>query len=153
MKVTLRTSTPMSSRRSTTGDACASPPITSRSLYLRRPRVAHLVNLTPSDVKQRNLELAVAHAKERLPRDASGETFKNCGLFAPYDAFRTLGSDAAFYVRTVQEGALLSAALLIVLLPAILYNNGTSSTPDYALEYAPYVRDGLLTGTKCAHGS
>ena len=47
------------------------------------------------------------------------------GLTVPLKAVRTLGSDAAFYVRFIQEGLLVTFAVLIAILPAILNNMGS----------------------------
>lgn len=93
------------------------------------------------------IELAKERARARLPKDGDGLPFKWLGLIAPIKAVRTLGSDAAFYVRFVQEGFIVMLLILIIIFPAISFNMGGGPYTNWTLEYQPFVDAGLLTGT------
>ena len=51
-----------------------------------------------------SLMLAIEKANARLPRGADGKPYPFYGLFEPYETWRTLGTDAVFYIRVIQEG-------------------------------------------------
>ena len=79
----------------------------------------------PQQQPEASVELAMEHARARLPKDGTGEPYGFFGLTVPLKAVRTLGSDAAFYVRFIQEGLIVTFAVLIAQLFAILNNMGS----------------------------
>ena len=84
-------------------------------------------------------------AAARLPKDSNHERYPCGGLIAPLSAVRTLGSDAAFYARFVQEGVCFSLAILILLFPIILINMGLGAERDYNATYTQFIKAGKLT--------
>ena len=97
--------------------------------------------------QKRDIALSIERAKQRLPKDGFGEPYKHFGLVASVQAVRTLGSDAAFYVRFIQEGTLVAVGVLILLMPAMSYNSGGGPYTNWTTEYAPFVERGVLSGT------
>lgn len=106
----------LSSRVVSVSDSAASPSILD-------------VELSP------NADLAVLRAKARLPKDENGNPHKHFGLFAPAVTVRTLGSDAAMYVRIITEGVLVSLIILVIQLPPTFHNMNPGI--DYPVEYGP----------------
>ena len=90
---------------------------------------------------------AKQRARDRLPRDGSGNPHPHLGLVTPIEMVRTLGSDAAFYVRFIQEGVCVTLLVLLVQFPAILTNMGVFTTIDFEAEYTPFLEQGYITGT------
>ena len=86
-------------------------------------------------------------ARDRLPRDGSGNPHPHLGLVTPIEMVRTLGSDAAFYVRFIQEGCCVALLVFLVQFPAILTNMGVFTTIDNDAEYSPFLAQGYITGT------
>ena len=96
---------------------------------------------------RRSVTLALERARDRLPKDCSGQPYQHFGLLAPVRNVRTLGSDAAFYVRFIQEGALVVFAVLVAQFPAIASNMGGTVASNWTEEYQPFVDAGMLSGT------
>ena len=89
-------------------------------------------------------------AAARLPKDSNHERYPCGGLIAPLSAVRTLGSDAAFYARFVQEGVCFSLAILILLFPIILINMGLGAERDYNLLLL-FIILKMALGDACLH--
>lgn len=82
-----------------------------------------------------------------MPKDANGNPYKVWGLLEPYAAVRTLGSDAFFYMRVIQEGFWATLLSIIFSLPAMAFNMGMlTPAPNLAAEYGEYYAAGLVTG-------
>ena len=92
------------------------------------------------------LELALARAKARLPHGADGKRYSFWTAFKlTLAVVRTLGVDAACYMRVIQEGLLATLLALLCSLPAMLYNMGMFTEANYEAEYGAYVAAGQLT--------
>ena len=101
-----------------------------------------------------SVAVAIKRAAALLPKDSKGQPHRYWGLGASILSVRTLGSDAAFYVRTVSEGVILSFFVLVVKAPEILFNmrgatpGGGDATQEYwDAEYGALAAQGLVTGT------
>ena len=108
---------------------------------------AHLENERAEQAPP-SIALAIERSQSRLPTDQDGRPYAHAGLSAPHSALRTLGTDAAFYVRTIERGFVATLLALLVTLPALCFNMGMFAAQiDYEYEYAAYEAAGLITGT------
>ena len=108
-----------------------------------RPR-----NATVAEVA--SIDLAKHRAVQRLPKDTMGNRYSwKVGLLQPYATIRTLGSDAVFYMRCIQEGFVATLLAFLVSLPTMAMNMGLLFPFDYETEYARFVTETppMLTGT------
>lgn len=112
----------------------------------RVPGLHSANRVAPNDGVVASHKLALKRAGDRKPRDHRQQPFGAYGLFAPTSAVRTIGSDAFFYMRFVQDGLLASFAVLLALLPPIGYNMGIGQAPiNFTEEYTQFVDAGLLS--------
>ena len=101
----------------------------------------------PTAFAATSLSLALERAHARLPKDSFGEPYKRCGLFEPYSTIRTLGTDAFFYIRCLQEGFLATLLAMFCSMPQMMFNMGMlHPPPDIEAEYRTFFERGLITG-------
>ena len=88
---------------------------------------------------------------QRDCRTADGTPYPFYGLLEPYEALRTIGTDAVLYMRVVQEGIVVVIIAWILSFPPMLANMQVIYGQDEearATELMPFVQQGLLTGVQ-----